>query len=97
MQLHFKQERRDVAFILEPQRPQPERLTQFIQKKETHSEAFIGSCLVKNKQNHWTQDANAACKKMENIVVNGSVHTALQATSNDLPANLRVNLLPRPV
>ena len=36
--------------------------------------------------------ANAA-QKMEHIVPNRSVHTALQATSKDLPANLRANLL----
>ncbi len=45
----------------------------------------------------FTQDAevlaNAACKKMEHIVANGSVHTALQATSKDLHSNLRANLL----
>ncbi len=34
---------------------------------------------------------------MEHIVPNGSVHTALLATSKDLPTNLRANLLMRPV
>ncbi len=49
----------------------------------------------------FTQDAevlaNAANKKLKHTVVNGSVHTALQATSKDLPANLHTNLLTRPV
>ncbi len=36
-------------------------------------------------------------QKMEHLVANGSVHTALQATSKDLRANLCANLLTRPV
>ncbi len=36
-------------------------------------------------------------QKMEPFVVNGSVHTALLATSKDLPTNLHANLLTRPV
>ena len=34
---------------------------------------------------------------MEHFVANGNVHSALQATSNDLPANLHANLFMRPV
>ena len=36
-------------------------------------------------------------QKLEHIVPNGSVHTALLAASKDLPANLRANLLTHPV
>ncbi len=51
-----------------------------------------------SEKNTGRGSARKCClQKMEYIVANGSVHTAWQATSEDLGANLPANLLTRPV